>query len=78
MLSLNASIMGPECSILPSISGLLIMVNFHCEIINFLDDDIIISHDYLKKTFSFFKENKKIDIVFGSIKIINKDKFYSR
>lgn len=48
------------------------------KLINFLDDDIIISHDYLKKTFSFFKENKKIDIVFGSIKIINKDKFYSR
>ena len=48
------------------------------KLINFLDDDISISNNYLKKIFIFFKENKNIDIVFGSIKILNKEKFYSR
>ena len=46
-------------------------------LVSFLDDDIIIGKKYLKCLFLFFKENKNIDIVFGSIKLKNK-LFYSR
>ena len=34
-----------------------------------MDDDIIIGKKYLEMFISFFKENKNIDIVFGSIKL---------
>lgn len=47
-------------------------------IIAFLDDDVLISKDYLKNIFYFFKKHKKIDIVFGAIKIIKKKSYYSR
>lgn len=47
-------------------------------LVSFLDDDIIIGKKYLINIFLFFKKNKNIDIVFGSIKLKKKKLFYSR
>ena len=47
-------------------------------LISILDDDVLVNKDYLKQIFNFFKKNKNIDILFGAIKIINSQQFYSR
>lgn len=52
--------------------------NASARLLVFLDDDVSVDNNYLKNIFSFFKKNKNTDILFGSIKIDGKNKYYSR
>jgi len=48
------------------------------KIVCFLDDDVEIDKNYIKNILDFFYKNKKAELLFGSIKIKNANKYYSR
>lgn len=48
------------------------------ELICFLDDDISLDKSFIFNLLNFFKKNHKIDLLFGSIKITNRNQYYSR
>lgn len=52
--------------------------NSNSELICFLDDDVSIDKNYIYNVLKFFKQNQNIQLLFGSIKLKNKKKYFSR